>query len=94
MIPVHHTPSRRQSVEEVSKRRFHAKVRKIKDYCAEHNVDLFKFNEADIDYVCVMSDNDYELTLDRQECSSSNENYFVTPNDYQTHSEEFNSFLV
>jgi hypothetical protein len=55
---------------------------------------LFKFNEADIDHVCVMSDNDYELTLDRQECSSSNENYFVTPNDYQIHLEEFNSFLV
>lgn len=89
----HKTP-RIQSIEERSKREFHAKVRKIKDFCTENNIDLFTFEEADIDYICIASNNDYELGgITRSECCSENENYFVTESDYSNYMQDFNSFI-
>lgn len=65
------------------KRRFHADVRKLKKNCEENNFHLVTIDEASAYYICVLSDTDYEIGDEASMCSEENENYFLSPTEYE-----------
>ena len=70
--------TRIQSADELTKRRFHSDVRKLRKLCATNAINLADFDEAEDDWVCIISDNDYEIGALKHDCSPDSENYFVS----------------
>lgn len=74
---------------ELTKRRFHAEVRKLKAVCEQEGWELSHYDLSRPDWVCVLSESDYELESDMYECSENNENYFLSPKEYNQYKEKY-----
>ena len=81
--------NRQQSAEELARRRFHAEVRKLKAVCEQEGWELSHYDLSRPDWVCVLSESDYELESDMYECSEGNENYFLSPENYNQYKEKY-----
>ena len=81
--------SRQQSAEELARRRFHAEVRKLKAICEQEGWELGHYDLSRPDWICVLSESDYELESDMYECSEDNENYFLSPENYNQYKEKY-----
>lgn len=81
--------TRQQSAEELTKRRFHAEVRKLKTVCEQEGWELSHYDLSHSDWICVLSESDYELESDMYECSEDNENYFLSPENYNQYKEKY-----
>lgn len=67
-------------------------IRKLKQLTTTLNVELHDFDAAQPSDRCVLSKSDEELGRIQLRCSSSNDGYFISQNDYDEH-EEFHSFI-
>ena len=74
---------------ELFKRRFKLEVRMAKKRCEQLGITLLRNGEHAIplDYVCILSKNDYDKGLFYQECDKTTESYFIRPEDYELYSE-------
>lgn len=80
---------RTQSAEELKRRRFHADVRKLKAICKTNGWELGRYDLSHADWQCVLSESDYEIDSDMYECSEENENYFLSPEQYNQYREKY-----
>lgn len=72
------------SVEGITKRRFHNDVRKLKKQCEQHHWTLLAYEDVEFGYfICVLSEDEYEIGEQCMVCSSETENYFLSPNEYE-----------
>ena len=74
--------NRIQSTSEMIRRRFHADVRGLKKRCKSLDIALHDFYNADDMMICILSSNEYEIGETKSGCSSENESYFVSEDDY------------
>ena len=70
------------SFEKTLRMRFHKNVRELKKLAKENGWKLKNFNEAEVGYMCVLSDRDYEIGSTIESCDENNENYFMSQSDY------------
>ena len=70
-------------------RRFHAEVRRLISSCKQSGFSLYSYNEADSDYVCVLSMSDYEIDCTKDCCDEDTESYFLCPQDYEKYREKY-----
>ena len=80
------------SNHELFLRRYKSDLRKLKQLTTTLNVELHDFDAAQPSDRCVLSKSDEELEEYKLRCSSSNDGYFISQNDYDEH-EEFHSFI-
>ena len=71
------------SDKELEIRRFHKSVRSVKQWCADNDVVLHSYSEASSDELCVLSQDEYELSSRRGYLDKDNESYFVDEDDYE-----------
>lgn len=72
------------------KRRFHKDVRDLKERCEINNMILLTYEETDVGYyICVLSSHDYEIGSQWTDCSEDNENYFLSPEDYELYADMY-----
>lgn len=74
--------NRIQSISEIIRRRFHADVRGLKKKCKSLDIALHDFYNADDTMICILSSDEYEIGENHGGCSSENESYFVSEDDY------------
>ena len=80
------------SNHELFLRRYKSDLRKLKQLTTTLNVELHDFDAAQPSDRCVLSKSDEELEEYKLRCSSSNNGYFISQNDYDEY-EEFHSFI-
>lgn len=68
--------------EKTSKARFHKSVKELRKFAKENGLRLYSLREAEMGYICVLSENDYEIGDTAESCDENNENYFMTQSDY------------
>ena len=64
-------------------------MRKLKAICEQEGWELSHYDLCRPDWVCVLSESDYELESDMYECSEDNENYFLSPENYNQYKEKY-----
>ena len=80
---------RMYKADEQARRRFHADVRKLKAICKTNGWELGQYDLSHADWQCVLSESDYEIDSDMYECSEENENYFLSPEQYNQYREKY-----
>lgn len=80
---------RRYSEHEMLQRRFHADVRRLKAVCKTNKFELSRYDLSKPDWICILSSSDYELESEMIDCDEHNENYFLSPEDYQNYRERY-----
>lgn len=70
--------TRIQSIDELTTRRFHYEVRKLERLCEDHGIVLADFDNAEEDWICIISNSEYEIGALKHTCSNLFENYFVS----------------
>ena len=90
MIARHSKPIARKarSQAENEKRKHHSDVRRLKQWCEDHQITCYTFNDAPIDSICVLSMDDYSLTARRASLDQDNESYFIDEKDYEEYTNE------
>lgn len=68
---------RQYTAHEMELRRFHADVRKLKKTCEDKGIVLKTYEDASDDDICVLSNNEYEISETKFSCDPEHENYFV-----------------
>lgn len=71
------------------RRRFHADVQKLKAICKTNGWELGQYDLSHADWQCVLSESDYEMDSGMYECSEENENYFLSPEQYNQYKEKY-----
>lgn len=84
--------TKQMGTHELLARRFKSDLRKLKKLVAELGVKLHSYDLAEPSDICILSNSDVEKLEHKLRCQSSNENYFISQNDYDEH-EEFHSFV-
>lgn len=67
-----------QKIGEITKRQFHSDVRKLKRLCEDNAINLVSFDDAEEDWICILSESEYEIGSLKHGCSCDLENYFVS----------------
>lgn len=70
--------TRQQKIGEITKRQFHSDVRKLKRLCENNAINLASFDDAEEDWICILSEFEYEIGSLKHACSCDLENYFVS----------------
>lgn len=70
------------SNEELTTRRYHKDVRKLKKICSDNNIVLLSYQEASDDNVCILSNDEYEIGATKEYITDHSENYFVHEEDF------------
>lgn len=78
-----------KTADEMIKRRFHSDVRKLKAVCKANGRELGQYDLSRPDWQCVLSSSDYEIDSDMYECSEENENYFLSPEQYNQYRDKY-----
>lgn len=68
-------------------RRFHKELRILKAECLHLGIQLFTYDEAEDNDVCIISISDYNLCETKENCNSEYESYFVTESDFLKYEE-------
>ena len=89
---MHKVSKSQMSNHELFLRRYKSDLRKLKQLTTTLNVKLHDFDAAQPSDVCILSKSDEELEEHKLRCSSSNNGYFISQNDYDEY-EEFHSFI-
>ena len=76
------------SDSELELRRFHRQVRRVKKYCADHDLESHDWLNAQNGEQCVFSKNEYELGAYKEYLTNENEQYFVYEDHFQEVSQE------
>ena len=76
------------SQRELETRRYHKDVRNFKKWCEDNNVSYYTYENADKDFICVLSRYEFDLNEKRERCSENNEQYFLSLEDYEKWCEE------
>lgn len=75
---------RKMSFDEIEKRRFHSRVRKLRKYCDTHNFTLLSMEEEPpITWLCILSENEMEVGEPLHLCDEDSESYFLSPQEYE-----------
>ena len=69
-------------------RQFHADVRKFKEWCTEHKVAYYTFQDAPPESVCAISRDEYALSVSRQLLDEDHESLFLHEDYYEEWEEE------
>ena len=74
---------------ELFKRRFKLEVRMTKKRCEQLGIILLQNSKHAIplDYICILSKNEYDIGSLYQECDKTAESYFIPPEEYEMYSE-------
>lgn len=70
--------TRQQKIGEITKRQFRSDVRKLKRLCENNAINLASFDDAEEDWICILSEFEYEIGSLKHACSCDLENYFVS----------------
>lgn len=70
--------TRTQKIGEITKRQFRSDVRKLKRLCENNAINLASFDDAEEDWICILSESEYEIGSLKHSCSCDLENYFVS----------------
>ena len=89
---MHKTSKTQMSTHELLLRRYKSDLRRLKQLIVTLDVELHDFDAAQPSDVCILSKSDEELEEHKLRCSSSNNGYFISQNDYDEY-EEFHSFI-
>lgn len=76
------------SDSELELRRFHRQVKRVKKYCADQNIELHDWLNAQNDEQCVLSKDECELGAYKEYLTNENEPYFVPEDRFQEVSQE------
>lgn len=72
------------SDKELEIRRYHKDVKRVKRWCSDNDVELHTYQEASSDELCVLSQDEYEISARRGYLKEDNESYFVSEEDYES----------
>ena len=78
------------SIDARALRKYHGEVRKFKDWCNEHGIKYFSFEEAPLYSICILSRNEYDLYERKRNIEENSESYFISEQDYDIWYEEKN----
>ena len=76
------------SCSELELRRFHRQVRRVKKYCADQDIELHDWLNAQNGEQCVLSKDEYEIGAYKEYLTNKNEPYFVSEDHFQEVSQE------
>lgn len=71
------------SQKEHEKRIYHAELRKFKQWCREHNIAFYTFNDAPADSICAISMDEYAINTKRSNLDEDHESYFLNEEYYE-----------
>ena len=72
-----------EKIDRVIKLRNVAKVKKLKNECERLCLHLLLYKDAPKGTCCILSNNEFEIGEEVQNCSENNENYFLNSTDYE-----------
>ena len=70
-------------IDEKIHRQFKADVRKLRVLCEGYGIKLMSYDEAELDDICIISKDEYEIGNTLSQCDSSVESYFLSVSDYE-----------
>ena len=63
-------------------REFKTELRKLRKSCEDNGIKLMSYDEAELDDICIISTDEYQIGNKLSQCDSSIESYFISSYDY------------